>query len=68
MDMEWYSYKMYEKLWKEAVDGPEKDFFKQLMAEETKHYEALSNVYAYMTNNGDWLERSESETWNWMNS
>ncbi len=68
MDMEWYSYKMYEKLWKEAVEGPEKEFFKHLMIEENKHYEALSNVYAYMTNNGDWLERSESETWNWMNS
>jgi|GEM_PF-227398 rubrerythrin len=68
MDMEWYSYKMYEKLWKESVEGAEKEFFRSLMKEETKHYEALSNVYAYLTNSEDWLERSESQTWNWMNS
>ncbi len=68
MDMEWYSYKMYQKFVNAAVDGPEKEFFKRMLEEETKHYEALSNVYAYLTNSGDWLERSESNTWNWMNS
>ncbi|MDI6740814.1 MAG: ferritin family protein [Candidatus Edwardsbacteria bacterium] len=68
MDMEWYSCKMYEKLSREAVEGPEKEFFGQLMQEESKHYEALSNVYSYLSNSGDWLERSESQTWNWMNS
>lgn len=68
MDMEWYSFKMYEKLSREAVEGPEREFFKLLMQEESKHYEALSNVYAYLGNDGDWLERSESQTWNWMNS
>lgn len=68
MDMEWYSFKMYEKLAREAVEGPEKEFFKLLMLEESKHHEALSNVYAYLANDGDWLERSESQTWNWMNS
>lgn len=68
MDMEWYSYKMYQKFVNAAVDGPEKEFFKKMLEEETKHYEALSNVYAYLTNNEDWLERSESRTWNWMNS
>ena len=67
MDMEWYSFKMYEKLSREAVEGPEKEFFKLLMQEEAKHYEALSNVYAYLGNDGDWLERSESQTWNCMN-
>ena len=67
MDMEWYSYKMYEKLSREAVAGPEQEFFRLLMQEEAKHYEALSNVYAYLGNDGDWLERSESQTWNWMN-
>jgi len=67
MDMEWYSYKMYDKLSREAVEGPEKAFFKQLSVEEAKHHEALSNVYAYLTNGEDWLERSESQTWNWMN-
>ncbi|HTY08499.1 MAG TPA: ferritin family protein [Candidatus Edwardsbacteria bacterium] len=67
MDMEWYSYKMYEKLSREAVEGPEKEFFRLLMQEEAKHYEALSNVYAYLGSDGDWLERSESQTWNWMN-
>lgn len=68
MDMEWYSYKMYQRLSQAAPDGPEKQFFGQIMREEGKHYEALSNVYAYLTDNGDWLERSESRTWNWMNS
>ncbi len=68
MDMEWYSYKMYQKFVNAAVDGAEKEFFKIMLTEETKHYEALSNVYAYLTNNEDWLERSESRTWNWMNS
>ncbi len=68
MDMEWYSYKMYEKLSREAVEGPEREFFRLLMGEESKHHEALSNVYAYLGNDGDWLERSESQTWNWMNS
>jgi len=68
MDMEWYSYRMYDKLAREAEEGPEKEFFRQLSREEAKHHEALSNVYAYLTDNGDWLERSESQTWNWMNS
>jgi rubrerythrin len=68
MDMEWYSFKMYEKLSREAVEGPEKEFFRLLEVEESKHHEALSNVYAYLANDGDWLERSESQTWNWMNS
>jgi rubrerythrin len=68
MDMEWYSYRMYDKLAREAEAGPEKEFFTQISREEAKHHEALSNVYAYLTDNGDWLERSESQTWNWMNS
>lgn len=68
MDMEWYSYRMYDKLAREAEEGPERDFFRQICREEAKHHEALSNVYAYLTDNGDWLERSESQTWNWMNS
>lgn len=68
MDMEWYSYRMYDKLAREAEEGPEKEFFRQISREEAKHHEALSNVYAYLTDNGDWLERSESQTWNWMNS
>jgi rubrerythrin len=68
LDMEWYSYKMYQKLSASAPEGPEKQFFGLIMKEESKHYEALSNVYAYLTDNGDWLERSESGTWNWMNS
>lgn len=68
MDMEWYSYRMYQKLSQEAADGPEKAFFQALSQEESKHYEALSNVYAYLTNNPDWLERAESQTWNWMNT
>lgn len=68
MDMEWYSQRMYQKLAQEAVEGPERIFFQQLSQEESKHYEALSNVYAYLTNNPDWLERSESQTWNWMNT
>ncbi len=68
MDMEWYSYRMYQKMAVEALEGPEKEFFRQMAKEETKHYEALSNVYAYLTNNADWLERSESQTWNWMNT
>jgi rubrerythrin len=68
MDMECYSYRMYDKLAREAEEGPEKEFFRQLSREEAKHHEALSNVYAYLTDNGDWLERSESQTWNWMNS
>jgi rubrerythrin len=68
MDMEWYSYKMYQKFVDAAVEGPEKEFFRRMLEEESKHYEALSNVYAYLTNSDDWLERSESNTWNWMNS
>ena len=61
------SYIAYEKFRNAAKSGAEKEFFSQLMKEEESHYDALANVYYYLTGNGDWLQEDESRVWNWMN-
>ena len=66
--MEQKGYAAYEQFYNKAKGNAEKAFFKQMMAEENKHLEALNNVYAYLTGNEDWIQAEESRTWNWMNT
>ena len=68
MELERKSYDAYKRFRDEAETDAEKKFFEALMAEENEHYVALSNVYLYLTNNGDWLQEDEGSTWNWMNT
>ena len=67
LDMEKKGYIQYEKFYKEAKDEKKKEFFKFLMNEEKKHIDAIVNVYSYISNTEDWLQREESNVWNWMN-
>jgi rubrerythrin len=67
MEMEKKGYRMYEEFLEKAADENEKIFYRELLKQESKHYEALANVHSYLTNTGDWLEEEESKTWNWMN-
>ena len=68
MQLEKKSFDAYKKFHDEAGSEAEKHFFQALMAEENEHYAALSNVYLYLTNNGDWMQEDEGSTWNWMNT
>jgi rubrerythrin len=67
MKMEEKSYQVYEQFFKEAKNQDEKTFYLQMMKEENGHYEALSNVYAFLTDDVDWMRIEESKVWNWMN-
>jgi rubrerythrin len=68
MELERKSYDAYKKFGDEAKTEAEKKFFQALMAEENEHYVALSNVYLYLTDNGDWMQEDEGGRWNWMNT
>jgi rubrerythrin len=68
MKMERKGYRAYSEFYRNAATAGEREFFRQMMAEENKHYEALANVYAYLTGNEDWLQAEESKTWNWMST
>lgn len=67
MEMERTGYKTYKGFLNEAIAESEKEFFKQLLKQESEHLEALANVYKYFTGTGDWLQEEESKVWNWMN-
>jgi rubrerythrin len=67
MNMERKGYKAYSDFHAQAVDATEKAFFKELMAQEKEHLDALANVYSYVTQTDDWLQEEESRVWNWMN-
>ncbi|HOL22657.1 MAG TPA: ferritin family protein [bacterium] len=67
LEVEKKGYLQYEKFYKEAKDEKEKQFFKFLMEQEKSHIDAIVNVYSYITQTGDWFEKEESRTWNWMN-
>lgn len=67
LEMEKKGYDQYEKFYKEAKDEKEKKFLNFLLQQEKSHIDAIINVYSYITNTSDWLEKEESKIWNWMN-
>jgi rubrerythrin len=67
MEFERKSYELYSDLENKGSSDNEKYFYGQLKKQEEKHYEALENVYHYLSRTGDWFEREESKAWNWMN-
>lgn len=68
MKMERRGYQAYEKFRNEARDETEKEFFAQMMKEESKHLESLMNVYHYLTRPGDYSQWEEGKMWAWMNT
>lgn len=67
MEMEKESYAAYENYYRGAKTEAEKGFFRELLAQEKEHLDALTNVYSYLTDTEDWLQENESKVWNWMN-
>ena len=67
LEVEKNGYSHYERFYKEAKDEKEKQLFKFLMEQEKSHIDAIVNIYSYLTETGDWFEKEESKTWNWMN-
>jgi rubrerythrin len=67
MEMEREGYKAYAAFHAEATDPKEKEFFSRILKEEKEHIDALANVYAYLTDTDDWMQKEESKVWNWMN-
>ncbi len=61
-------YGMYVEAFEHASNKEDREFFKFLMNMEQEHYEALANVYYYLSHNDQWLAENESETWSWMNT
>jgi len=58
-DMEIDGYKFYQKR-AEQTDNPlEREFYQQLVKEESNHYEVLNNTYEYLSNPGDWFSKKE---------
>ncbi len=66
MDLEKKGYAMYQDAAAKAATPLEKEFFRSMQAEEGGHYEALENVYYYLTDTEDWFSSEESKVWNWM--
>lgn len=67
MKMEREGYATYQEFSAMATSSQEKEFFNYLLSQEKEHIDAIANVYAYLTDIGDWLQEDESRTWNWMN-
>ncbi len=67
MEFERVSFELYDELSKEAESNIEKRFYEELKRQEEVHYDALENVYYYLTKTGDWFGKDESNVWNWMN-
>ena len=66
MNIENKGYEMYKNFWEEAKNPTEKEFFEKMMKEEKSHFEALQNVYYYLTSRDHWHSEKESQVWNWM--
>lgn len=67
MEFERKSFELYDDLGKKAQSNAEKIFYEELKKQEEIHFDALENVYYYLTKTGDWFGRDESNVWNWMN-
>ena len=68
MEFERKSFELYDDLGTKAQSNSEKIFYEELKKQEEMHFDALENIYYYLTKTGDWLSRDESNVWNWMNS
>ncbi len=66
MEIENRGYEMYDRFLQEATEEHAREFFKKMKEEEKGHFEALQNVYYYLTNRDHWHSESESTVWNWM--
>lgn len=66
MEIENRGYEMYDRFLQEATEERAQEFFKKMKEEEKRHFEALQNVYYYLTNRDHWHSESESTVWNWM--
>ena len=66
MDFERKSYELYDDLSKKAGSDIERRFYDELKKQEESHFDALQNVYYYLTKTGDWFEKNESNVWSWM--
>ncbi len=66
MDIENKGFEMYDKFFREAEDEKTRDFFKKMKEEEKRHFDALQNVYYYLTDRDHWFSETESKVWNWM--
>ncbi len=66
MEIENRGYEMYDRFLQEATEERAQEFFKKMKEEEKRHFEALQNVYYYLTNRDHWHSESESAVWNWM--
>jgi len=66
MEIENKGYEMYDKFLNEAEDEKAKTFFQKMKEEEKRHFDALQNVYYYLTSRDHWHSETESEVWNWM--
>jgi len=67
MEFERKSYELYDGLSKKAPSDTEKRFYDELRKQEEAHFDALQNVFYYLTKTGDWFENDESNVWSWMN-
>jgi len=66
MTIENKGYEMYKNFYEKAQGEKEKEFFQKMMDEEKQHFEALQNVYFYLTSRDHWHSEEESQVWNWM--
>lgn len=60
-------YLLYLKAMQEAQNAEDKKFYELMMKMEQEHYDALANVYYFLTHNDEWVAEDESRVWNWMN-
>lgn len=67
IEFERQSYEFYDDLSKKVASDKEKRFYDELKKQEEGHFDALQNVYYYLTKTGDWFENDESNVWSWMN-
>jgi rubrerythrin len=67
MELEKEGYRAYEAFYRESKDEKERQLLGFLLNEEKRHIEAIANVYSYLSETSDWLEKEESKVWNWMN-
>jgi rubrerythrin len=66
MELEKQSYKIYADMEKSNADERVQRFSKELKKQETEHYEALENIYRFLTGTKDWFQETEGKVWNWM--
>ncbi len=54
-------YKFYQDLTQKASSAPEKEFYRQLAAEENKHYQIIQETQKYLEKPEDWYADQEHQ-------